>query len=392
MRLIDRTIRALKPPTSGQAIHYDETVPGFGLRITASDTRAFILDYRADGRTRRYTIGRWGEWSATAARNEALTLRQRISAGEDPAAAKQQRVKDPTVAEVAKAYLEQHASKKRSGEKDRAYLEKDVLPRWGSIKARAITRADVLRLIDQKAATAPTAANRLLAVVRKMFNWAIERGILDATPCVMVKMPTKERRKDRVLTAAEIATVWTGMDSVTGVSEALRSILRVILVTAQRPGEVAQMEWSEIDGDWWTIPAAKAKNGVSHRVSLNTVAKAIIDAQPRTGAFVFTPKMDRPVQVNALAHAVRRAGGFGVPNWTPHDLRRTAASGMAGAGVDRVVIAKILNHSDASVTAIYDRFGYDPQKTKALEAWGRKLKNMIGQREPVAANVVEFPA
>lgn len=401
MRLIESTIKAIRPPESGHRIDFDDSIPGFGIRTTAAGFKAFVLDYRIDGRKRRYTIGRYGDLTATAARKDALKLRAQVSDGGDPLAEKQQRRTDPTFGDLAKEYLDRHASKKRSGERDRQYLENDVLPRWRSIKARAITRADVLKLIEGKAAKAPTAANRLLAVVRKMFNFGIERGLVESSPCAVVRAPTKERQRDRVLSPDEIHTVWTGMDDAKGVSEPMKAALRLVLATGQRPGEVAAMEWRELDleAGWWTVPAARAKNGLAHRVPLNSLAKRLIEAQrpakktKRSARYVFPAQRgDRPIEVNSLAQAVRRADGFGAAKWTPHDLRRTAATMIASAGAGRVVVGKILNHAESSITAVYDRSGYDREKKSALDAWGRKLDAIVKGKKQAASKVVEFPA
>ncbi len=222
------------------------------------------------------------------------------------------------------------------------------MPHWGHRKARDIERRDVIALIESKAETAPIAANRLLACVRNVFNFAIERDLLGASPCLMVKAPTKESRRERVLTDDEIRTVWFSIEAAAGVSDAVKGILKLILATAQRPGECCEIEWSEIDGKWWTIPGAKAKNGLAHRVPLTETALEIVGDQPRTGRYVFPGRGERPIQVNALAHAVRRLHGFGVADWTPHDLRRTVASLMTGAGVSRlVVVSRLLNPAGA---------------------------------------------
>jgi integrase len=167
----------------------------------------------------------------------------------------------------------------------------------------------------------------------------------------------------------------------------VRTVLRFILTTAQRPGEVCAMEWGEIDGQWWTVPSEKAKNGLSHRVHLAKAARELLDGRKRESRWVFPSRRgaDKPIEVNALAHALRNNDGLGMVHFTPHDLRRTAASHMAGAGVPRLVVKKILNHVERDITAVYDRHGYDAEKKAALEKWARKLREILSGK---AAKVV----
>lgn len=387
MRLQERTIRALEPPHKGNRIHFDDAVPGFGIRVTAADARAFVLNYRVDGRLRRYTIGRWPDWSATAARAKAAELRQKLANGEDPLDQKASARNDPTFRTLVAEYLERHASTKRSGARDAEYLHRDVLPSWGSLKAKRVTRADVLKVVDGKAMHAPIAANRLLACIRKVFNWGIERGLVENNPCIAVKRPGKEKQRDRVLGETEIITAWRSIQEANCVSEPVKNILRLILITAQRPGEIAAMEWSEIEGSWWTIPAEKAKNGLAHRVPLSSMARQIIASRTGSGRYVFESRHDRPIQVNALAHAVRRMKFCGLNRWTPHDQRRTAAAQMTSAGVARLVVKRLLNHAESDITAVYDRHSYDAEKQAAIGVWDRKLRALLFGE---TAEVVEF--
>lgn len=387
MKLSGRAVPKIEPPAKGYRLVGDAEIPGFSVRVTKNGARAFVFQYLSGGRTRRLTIGTWPAWSVTAAREKAKELRRRVESGEDPQAEKTAARDALTFAEIAALYLERHASKKRSGDRDRAYLERDVLPQWGRRKARDIERRDVIALVEAKADTAPVAANRLLACVRKVFNFAIGRDLIGASPCLMVKAPTRESRRERVLTEDEICSVWQGIDAAAGVSDAVKGILRLILATAQRPGECCEIERSEIDGAWWTIPGEKAKNLLAHRVPLNATALEIIRAQPEAGRYVFRGRGERPIQVNALAHAVRRLDGFGVLNWTPHDLRRTVASHLTGASVSRLVVSRLLNHAEAGVTAVYDRHSYDAEKRSALDAWDRKLRSVLTGEQ---SDVVEF--
>ena len=389
MRLNEKNIKELTIPDRANRVHYDGDVPGFGVRITKAGARAFVLNYVAHGRERRLTIGSWPSWSATAARARAKELRREIDQGVDPLQDKQETRSASTFGDVAREYLERYATKKKSGFRDAEYLRRDVLPHWGNRKASEIRRRDVLELIERKAESAPTSANRLLACIRKVFNWAISRDLLDTNPCSQVPAPGVEKRRDRVLTEAEIATFWEGLDSA-GMSGEVKSALRLILVTAQRPGECCEVELADLNGDWWTVPAGKAKNGLSHRVPLSKLARELLDSRRKlTARWLFpSPRGNAPIQVNALSRALRNNNHFGLEKFTAHDLRRTAATMMASMGTDRLTLSKILNHVETHVTAVYDRATYDGPKKAALTKWERKLRTIIG--ESAEAKVVEF--
>jgi integrase len=389
MRLNEQVIRSVALPATGYKLLRDGELPGFGLRVTANGARCFVLTYSIEGRQRRLTIGAWPAWTATTARERAKELRRQIDRGEDPLATKEQRRDAPTFKEIGTLYLERHAVNKRSGYRDREYLERDVFPSWGNRKAEDIKRRDLIELLERKAATAPIAANRLLACIRKVFNFAIERDLIVASPCYKVKAPTKENQRDRVLTEAEIATFWSKADAHLG--DQINRILRLILCTAQRPGECCSVEWAEIDREsgWWSIPAAKAKNGQAHRVYLTPLA---IEQLPARGEsrWVFASRRGgaKPIGEGSLAPALRRErANIGV-DFHAHDLRRSAASKMTGAGIARDTVKRILNHAEHDVTSIYDRYSYDPEKEVALRKWESVLRRILG--DPQKAKVVQM--
>lgn len=397
MRLTEKSIRKTPSPQRGNKIYYDEEVPGFGLRATRAGNRSFVLNYRARGRERRLTIGTWPTWSATAAREHAKELRRQIDRGEDPLGLKQQLRGEPTFRDLVEEYLRVEAkNQKRLAEYERIF-RRDALPGWRHIPAADIRRRDVIALIEEKAETAPIMANRLFELLRRLFNFAVRRDILDANPCAQVKKPGSERSKDRVLSKDEIKASWEAFDD-PAFSEQTAAALELILVTAQRPGEVITVAWDEIDLDkgWWTIPAEKSKNGLAHRVPLNKTALEILKSLPRVSKFVFpSPRGGRPMNRAALALALRRAreredDSLLVNNFTPHDLRRTAASHMVSAGIERFVISRVLNHVELGVTKVYDRHSYDDEKRRALDKWDRRLNAILGDKR--TGGGVEFLA
>jgi len=397
------TVKNLQPKEKSYVVADDS---GLYVRVSPNGKKTWLYIYSLDGKRRWFKLGTYPDMGLKEARDELSNARKLVDREKDPAdekvKARADRKAAPTIKELVKEYLEKWAKpRKRTWKEDERILFKDVVPKWGKRKAKDIKRRDVILLLEGVAERgALIQSNRVLAVVRKMFNFAIGRGILELNPCLNVAPVGKENQKDRCLTADEIRALWHGLKDA-GMSEETRQALKLILVTGQRPGEVIALHADEIDGCWWTIPSAKAKNGKAHRVYLSPLALSLIDVSQ--GGYVFpsprAEQRDKHIHVNALAYAVRRAlkpdeqtgeQVLKLDPFTPHDLRRTAASHMTGAGISRLVVSKILNHVEKGVTAVYDRHSYDREKQLAMESWARRLAGMV---EPQDHNkVVYFPA
>ena len=363
---------------------------GFGLRVSASGAKSFILMYRMPGdRTRRkWTLGRYPQITLATARRIAAQGREKIDKGIDPGAKAVARKKANrealTVTELVEEYLSKWARpRKKTWQEDERCLNREVVPAIGRKKAKDVCRRDIRLILDRIIGRgSPGMANRTLTVISKMFTFAVSRDIISDSPCKAISMPGEKGRKDRVLDASEIRSVWNGLDGA-GMSEGIKLALKFQLVTAQRRGEVAGMEWKEIDSNhWWTIPAEKAKNGMSHRVPLSRLALELLDEikiLSKDSPYLFpSPRGIKPITGKAITRAVKKnMDCFNVPSFTPHDLRRTAASLMTGAGIPRLAVSKILNHAETGVTAVYDRHSYDDQKRQALETCSRKLESIL---------------
>ena len=400
MRFTDKAIAALKP----KADRYERWEGGgFGVRVSPRGVKSWVWVYHYQGQPRRLTLGTYPGLGLAAARIKLAEARKLLSEGHDPAPAQVAQRKAERLAETMEELVEDYLAKwarprKRSAAEDERILRKDVLPVWHRRKARDITRRDVIALLDGITERgAPIAANRTLAAVRKMFNWALGRDLVASNPCAEVKMPSKEQRRDRILSAKELAALWHGLERAP-ISDAVRLALRFQLVTAQRKGEVIGAEWSEIDMEGervWTIPPAKSKNGMAHRVPLSALALRLLKdariASANSRWLCPSPRGDRPVSGQAVDHVMRRNRALlGTDDATPHDLRRTAASHMASMGISRLVISKILNHAERGVTAVYDRHSYDGEKRAALEAWAQHLDSIVTAPADATDNVVPF--
>lgn len=390
IKFTDRNISALKPPAAGRIEYRDTSVPGLWLRVSDRDRKTWGVTYRLNGRQRRLTIGTYPALSLADARVNARKALREVGIGNDPAEEKQQLRKGATFGLVAERYMREHAiPNKKSWNEDRRALDRDLLPAFGNRKVRDLTRGEVIATLQSiKDRGAPIGANRTLEIIRKIYYWALDREIVEFNPCAGIKKLSKERPRDRVLSSKEIVDLLAALDE-----EPLRIAVRykLMLLTAQRGGEVRHMRWQDIDLDdaWWTVSSEFSKNSLSHRVPLSDAALGLLrqlQAEAADDTWVFpSPTEEGPVRSNTKANArLRRKSGV---EFRPHDLRRTAASKMAGdLGVDRLTLAKILNHVDTGVTAVYDRHGYDKEKRDALDAWARHLTVVTGD----ADNVVQL--
>ncbi len=375
--------------------YFDTSLPGFSLRVSENGVKSWCVSYRFAGKWTRHTFGAFPVIKLSEAREMARDALHDVVHGINPATKKKTERCADTFDYLANEYLERHAKiKKRSWREDARILKTDLLPAFGGMRAKDISRRDVRTLLDRKAATAPIMANRIRATLRKIFNWGIAAEIIDGNPVFLVPAPGRERQRDRVLTEDEIKTIWKALeaDKTSGDSMHRRekllsaAISKLRLLTAQRGGEVMGMEWSEIDGDWWTIPGEKTKNGLAHRVPLTAPALRIL-AEVRSAfagsRFVFpSPKRDdRPIRNPQKAlERIQKATEIG---FVGHDFRRTAASHMTGMGIPRLTVKKILNHVEREVTAVYDRYSYDAEKREALEAWSKRLMLMVSDLRAV---------
>jgi integrase len=388
-----------------------------GVRVSRSGRRTWIFMYRFSGRARMATLGLYPRMTVAAAHAAAGALMEALERGQDPSRerleARRELQRAPTVEKLAEDFIELYAKRrKRTWENDQATLAKHVIPRIGHLKANDVRRRDILEMLEEIAIKAPTGANRLLALVRKMYNWAAEREICEYNPCYRLSRPSPENTRDRVLTAAEIRKLWLLLDrderpddesAVTPtekspppwISRPVRLALKLALATAQRRVEVACAARSEFDLDenLWTIPATRSKNGKEHRVPLSGLARELVEELASLAGdsdwLIPSPQGEgkEPIEPGALTRAVARLlECTDIKHFVVHDLRRTAASHMASLHISRTIIKKILNHADSDITAIYDRYGYDDEKRAALDTWAQRLREIM-EKDDVAPSL-----
>ncbi len=396
-KLTARTVENAKAPAEGRLELWDSLVRGFALRITDRGSKSWIVMYRLNGRQRRLTLGAFPAYSLGEAREMARETLNSVARGIDPAEEKkaaQQAAPPPasdTVEKVIREFIERHAKPKtRKWRETERMFEMHVLPKWGSRPIEAIARRDVNDLLDDIIDQGkPYSANKVLSHVRRLFNWCVERDILDATPVAKVKAPAKEVSRDRVLSDDEIRTVWRAWDAM---GWPFGQAFKLLLATGQRRDEVATMRWSNIDpqGRVWTLPRESTKSDRLHEVPLSPLAIEILEAVPRLGDYVFTTTGDTPI--SGFSKAKRRSDALSdVGDWRLHDLRRSCASGMARLGIAPHVVEKVLNHASGTISvvaAVYNRHGYTEEKQAALNTCARALQAII---RPTDDKVVQLP-
>jgi integrase len=409
-KLTDLFVERAKPPPHGRIEYFDAAFPGLALRITDNGGKSWCAFYRFKGRLRRFTMGRYPAIKPAQARREAAAALERVREGVDPAEEKQaqREMRTPetdTFGAVALDYVERHHgknSRKSTYLEAKRDIERNVLPKWRNRPIASISRRDVLDLIDGIIARgAEVQANRTLARLRALFNWAIEKDRVAVSPVARMKLPTQEHARDRVLSDDELRWLWQACDQA---GWPFGPLVKLLLLTAQRRDEVAGMEWSEIDllKRVWTLPRHKAKNDRVHEVQLSDAAIEVLRSLPRMGdGLVFTTTGKRPIsgfskakrRLDAAMHKANRVElstkkGTSIPEWTLHDLRRTAATGMAKLKISPHVTDKVLNHVSGTISgvaAIYNRFEYLDERRDALDAWSRHVGNLI---VPADTNVI----
>jgi integrase len=392
LKFTNRGIQALKPKAERYTV-WEDNGKGFGIRVSPAGRKSFLYLYRYQGKPRRMTLGAYPSIGLAAAHKLHAGAREKLDRGIDPGTEKIAKriiaAYAPLFSDLVYEYIKVWAKpNKRSWREDKRILESYALPYWGNRNAGDIKRREIILRLDSIAETAPVQANRVLACLRKVFNFGIQRGIVDFNPCVLITPPGgKENPRDRTLDDEEVKKFWGNIDGA-GMPPLTRLALKLLLVTAQRPVEIVKAERSEIDRDnkVWTIPPEKTKNGRVHLVPITDLALALLleidDYSIDHNYFFPSPKgKTKPIERRALAHAVRNnLDKFDVGKFTPHDLRRTATTQMTGLGITEFIAGKILNHTEKSVTGKhYDKYDYLKEKREALDKWSSKIESIISK-------------
>jgi integrase len=383
---------------------------GLYLVVHPTGKKGWALRYRWAGSTRNLTFEKgYPDMPLAAARAEAERKLSELEEGKDPAviqAVEIQQSESNSAKAIAELWLKrtmmtQAGTKKSSyGEVERI-LNRDILTAWKHKLITDITKADINLLLDQTVDRgAPILANRMLTIIKRWFKWAAKRDYIPFSPAALVDAPTDEESRDRVLTEAEMIEIW---NAAAGLDFPFREYFHLLILTGQRRGEVANMEWKHVDLDkgLWTLPRTSTKSKRTHDVPLSAAALEILNKAPEfKGPYVFTSTSgERPISGFSKAKTAIDAAilerrkqtdpkAEELDEWHIHDLRRTMATWLSDNGIPSEVCGAILNHAPAAnmknaVTAVYARSKFAKEKRAALDAWGQYITALIAEKPAV---------
>lgn len=385
-KLTTKAVDAAKAAQSRREIA-DDVTRGLYLIVQPSGSKSWAVRYRVGGKPVKETIGPVSAFGLADAREEARQRLAMVGKGVDPRAEREAKrqaeaeAKANTVAAVANDFIRLYCRRRnRSWREQEAILRRHVLPRLGELPIDAVRRRDVARALDELGHM-PQAARVTLATLRKMFNWAIERGIVEANPCTVIKA-APIRRRDRVLSDDELRRVWQAADAC---GWPFGPYVQMLILTGCRRGEIAGLRWADIDGDAFTIAAENYKTGRPHVVPLSRLAQEVLASVPRIEGVdrVFPGRGGVPL--SGFSKRLKALTTTAHVDFALHDLRRTVRTGLSRLRVPFEVAERVLGHVQGGVAAHYNIHDFLSEKRDALEAWSRHVEGLI---RPAAANVV----
>jgi integrase len=403
----DTMIRTAKAADSGTRFEATDTrCQGLTFRVTDGGVKTFAFIYRSriDGKVRRLTLGRYPDVSLAKARELADGHRKTVTAGRDPVSEKTEaftaarRAQGLVFDQVADRYIEEYAKPNKSSWKnDDGYLKR-ARGAWAKRPIASITDDDAASLLDDIAKTAPVSANRTQAVLHKLFAWSKDAGRKFVTVNPLADMPrrAKETTRDRVLSDTEIKKLWHGLDDPKlPLERSLGLALKMILCTMARPGEVAEAEIAELERltgnkPEWHLPARRVKNRRAFIYPLSSLTVSIINESivDEDQLAIFPSKFSKRATIarHSLSQSVLEIvlPFIKIEHFTPHDLRRTAATIARRAGAPRDGVDALLNHTKDDVTAVYDRYDMLAEKRVAAETLERELLRVVGPKRLAA--------
>lgn len=431
-RITNKLIEGLPIPAKGNKVHWDTETKGLGIRITSKGARAFVLRYVINGRERRYTIGEYAPapgLNASVARTRANELKGLIAKNQDPLEMRVSLREAPTVKALCDDYLERHArphKRPRSVSDDESMIENHIKPKLGALKVAAVGRRDI-EAIHQSLKKHPYRANRVLALLSKMFSLAVEWEWIGRNPSKGVKRFPEEKR-ERWLTTEELSRLTDALKK--SKNQRAANAIRLLTFTGARKGEVLKADWSQIDFERgvWTKPSAHTKQKRTEHVPLSAPALALLSEMQETALpgvpFIFpgdAPK--KPLQdfkkewkniksvatlmvwkdrldgtdiVETLAKKLKRDPTIadikafakkqgvelegGLMDVRVHDLRHTYASHLVSSGVSLEIIGRLLGHTQTATTQRYAHLADDPLR-EATNRMGVIVESAEGKRK-----------
>ena len=403
MRRLTALTVANAKPKNGQRREIPDAGSGLYLVVQPSGAKSWAVRYRHASRPRKLTLGSTNVLTLAAARRLAADALHELEQGTDPGAAKivaRQAERDKasreagdTIEAAVELFITQYAKRQTRAITARTYermLRRFVIPRWRGRAIRSVRRRDIMDLIELIADT-PFQANRLLAVLSKLFSWLVSRDRLQVSPVTGVARPHKEPARERVLDDAEIAALWSACNQIGGTAG---DYVKILLLTGARRAEIGHMTWAEIDEQQRVLklPAERCKNRKPHAVPLVDTAWEILAKRPRVSPFVFSARTGNS-PITAFHHVKNHIdAAVQLPAFRLHDLRRSVASGLQKLGVRIEVIEAALGHTSGSfrgIVGVYQRHDYSTEKRDALQRWEQHVLQLAATGKP--GKVVPMP-
>jgi integrase len=406
--LTARSVENAKPDPSHRLELPDGALPGFYLVVQPSGAKSWAVRYRVGGKPKKFTLGPYPRLSLGDAREQARSALRLASEGRDPSAlrlAAEQEAEASTRLRfgfVATEFIERYAKPRNRTwpETERLLTKADLAP-WQTRDIRTISRQEILAVLDRMVERgAPIQANRLVATLRRFFGWAVERGILDASPAASLKPPSAEEARDRVLSDEELRAIWLAAEEI---GYPFGPAVQLMILTGQRRSEVLEAEWREFDlvRGLWSIPRERVKNDTGHVVPIAPAVVELIESLPKVGnnpRLLFTTNGTAPFSgvskaIERLVSLMQKHIGSedgAIAPWRLHDLRRTFATGCARLGVSLHVVEKCLNHTSGTfsgVVGVYQRHEFLDERGRAMGVWDRHVIGLIAQAQD---NIVPF--
>ena len=383
-RLTELAVKKAHPEAAAYAI-WDTLQRGLCLRIQPSGSRAWYCVYSRQGRPRWLYLGDARTIGLADARTMAAETMLQVAKGKDPAAERKAERSQGTFQELAEQYVDEFAkAHNKSWRQAEALVRKHALPRWGKLQASSIARSDVKAMM--KRITAPIVANQTLAAVSAVFSWAVKEEHLAANPCRdIARNPTQDR--ERVAAESEMPLLWSAFDEVGGLVGG--TALKCLLLTGQRPGEVARMRREHIVDGWWQLPGEPVpelgwkgtKNKRTNRVWLPEAVRALIaDLGDGGTGYVFGGGRGGPVDnLDQIMRGI--CAKLNVARMTPHDLRRSHGSTITALGFGRDAMNRIQNHKEGGIADVYDQHEYSDENKRIMEAVAARILALAEGRE-----------
>jgi integrase len=377
--LTDIAVRNLKPKPARY-----EIPDGNGLYVIVqpSGRKSYAVRFRVNGKPKKLTLS--NGISLAEARAEAAAAIVKVHRGGDPTVAKrkareaQQAAAANTFKAVAENYLKREGGKLRSLDWQRRLLERLVYPEIGAMPIGGIKRKAIIALLDEvEDGSGATMAHSTLAIVRRIMAWYAARDEDYSSPIVrgMGRIKPAERARSRILSDDELRSLWKTAEQR---SDPFAALIRFLLLTAARRDEARELTWGEIQGDTWTLPAARNKTKLDLVRPLSAAALALIKSQPRIAGCPFAFTLMGKGPLSSLSRLKRCLDvATGVSGWTIHDLRRTARSLMSRAGVPSDHAERCLGHVIGGVRGTYDRHQYFAEKRHAFEALAAQIERIV---------------